>query len=89
MISAYISLQFIIHKQIEYHCFVNITVCLALGRVFSLLLLFILTQLFFISFFLVPALDMVLTFCLGICIHRSTERLFGGAGMSYESWECT
>lgn len=65
----------------------NITVSLVLFRVFSLFL-FILTQLLFINFFLVAALNMVQIFCLGICIHRSTELTFRGAYMNHESWEC-
>lgn len=76
MTSAYINLQLIINKRIKYHCFVNITVSLALGRVFSLFLLFILTQLLFINFFLAPALNMVQISCLGICTHRNTEVTF-------------
>lgn len=70
-----LTFQFIINKQIKYNCFVNITISLALDRVFSLLW-FILTQLLFISFFLVPGLNMVQIFCLGTCIHRSIELTF-------------
>lgn len=64
MTSAYISLRFIINKQIKYHCFVNITVSLVLGRVFFFVFVVYINSAALYQFF------------LGSCIEIGSNFLF-------------